>query len=184
MRPRGALVILLLTTAACARQGVTLIPESELDEIYTSPSPSPRPGLPRTGVVYLVEDDRLAATRRGLDPAPTLAEALLEALLREGDRDESRSAIPPETRVLDVGVVGGVATVDLSQGFEQGASGSDLALRVAQIVYTLTEDPEIRAVLIAIEGEVAPVIAGNQRDVLDRPVTRDDYRALGPPDAD
>lgn len=164
-----------LALVSCRQEELTLL--SKPREIYQlSPSPSQDPGQLRAGTVYLVSEDRLVAERRNLSVAPTVPEALLQTLLEEPER----SAIPPDTRILSVGVVGDVATVDLSEEFEQGASGSDLALRVAQVVYTLTEGPPIKKVLFAIEGTQRPVIAGNLRDVLGVPVTRQDYARFAP----
>jgi spore germination protein GerM len=176
---RAALVLLMLV-GACRSEGVTIVPRGELpDEVYdqsrtTGPEVT---GLPDEGTVYLIGDGRLVPERRALPEADSLPEALLEALLEE---PSPASAIPPDTRVLNVVVGGGVATVDLSEEFEQGAAGHDLALRVAQVVYTLTEQPSIRSVLFAIEGEQRPVIAGNLRGVLNEPVTRQDYARFAP----
>jgi len=173
----------LVVLTACRQEELTVIPPSEfppeVSDVYrATPSASPDQGsVPASATVYLIGGGRLVPVDRDLSPAAGLPEALLGALL-EGPA--SRSAIPPDTRVLSVGVVGDVATVDLSEEFEQGASGSDLALRVAQVVYTLTEDPEVHSVLFAIEGTQRPVIAGNQRDVLRQPVTREDYAPFEP----
>lgn len=178
-----AAFLVLLT--GCRGPAVTVIPKSELPEdVYSpTPSPSPTPGEepPRTGTVYLVRKGRLIEVPlRELPPAPTLSEALLAALL-EGPPEGIRatSAIPPGTRAIDVGVVGTVATVNLSREFMQGAARRTLAIRVAQIVYTLTEDPEIVSVVFAFEGTPAPVIGGDER-VLERPVGRMDYARFAP----
>jgi sporulation and spore germination protein len=178
--PAACLVLL----TGCRGPDVTVIPESELPQDVYSPRPSPSPTvgqeLLRTGTVYMVSKGRLIGVSRKLPSAPSQSEALLAALL-EGPPPESRaaSAIPPGTRAIDVGVVGTVATVDLSQEFKRGAARRTLAIRVAQIVYTLTEDPEILSVVFAFEGTPAPVISGNER-VLQRPVGRMDYARFAP----
>ena len=176
---RRALLLSLLLLPACRSEGVTIIPEMDLPpEVYSPRNTVPEgTGLPDTGTVYLVDGQHLVPARRTLPPGESLPEVLLGALL---DEPPTASAIPPDTRVLAVVVGGGVATVDLSEEFEQGASGSDLALRVAQIVFTLTEHPNIRSVLFAIEGQQRPVVAGNLRDVLNEPVTRQDYARFAP----
>jgi hypothetical protein len=174
----------LFLLAGCRGPAVTVIPESELPDFYSSPSPSPTPTPgeepPRTGTVYLVRKGRLIEVPRELPRAATLSEALLAGLL-EGPPEGVRatSAIPPGTRAIDVGVVGTVATVDLSQEFKRGAARRTLAIRVAQIVYTLTEDPEVLSVVFAFEGTPAPVISGDER-VLERPVGRMDYDRFAP----
>lgn len=178
----SAACIVLLT--GCRGPAVTVVPKSELpDDVYSPrPSPSPTVGqeLLRTGTVYMVSKGRLIGVSRKLPSAPSESEALLAALL-EGPPEGVRatSAIPPGTRAIDVGVVGTVATVNLSQEFMRGAARRTLAIRVAQIVYTLTEDPEIVSVVFAFENTPAPVISGDER-VLERPVGRMDYARFAP----
>jgi hypothetical protein len=174
----------------CRGPDVTVIPEADLpEEIYTSPNPAPSPkdGEPvRRGTVYMVRKGRLIGVTTELPSAPSRPEALLAAVL-QGPPDARRatSAIPPGTSALDVGVVSGVATVNLSQEFTRGAARETLALRVAQIVYTLTEDPNVVSVVFAIEGTPAPVITGDAR-VPDRPlpVGREDYARFAPTEED
>lgn len=171
---------LILLTACRGPAAVTVIPESQLpDDVYSPrPSPSPTQGVAplRTGTVYMVRKGRLTAFSRELPSAPTRPEALLLALL-EGPQAEFgnvTSAIPPDARAIRVGVVGNLATVDLSQEFKRGAAGRTLALRVAQVVYTLTEDSNILSVVFAFENTLAPVISESGR-ILERPVSREDY---------
>ena len=171
-----------LLPACRSDEGVTVIPRSDLPASIYAPSPTPTPPatIPESGLIYLAEGGRLAPAGRHLERnASSLAEALLLTLLSVA---EARTAIPPDTRLLGVGVVGGVATVDLSQEFEQGGPASTLALRVAQIVYTVTEDDSVRRVLILIEGESPPIVAGDARTIIEggRPVGRADYTQLGP----
>jgi spore germination protein GerM len=129
----------------------------------------------------MVRKGRLIAFSRELPSAPTRPEALLLALL-EGPQPEFgnvTSAIPTDARAIRVGVVGNLATVDLSQEFKRGAAGRTLALRVAQIVYTLTEDSNILSVVFAFENIQAPVISASGR-ILERPVGRKDYADFAP----
>lgn len=181
-----ALVALAALAPACAQRGVALVPGSELPEdVYHSPPPTPtetvEPEFPgRSGRIYLVRDGRLAAVRRRhLPPAPSLTEALLQGLLNGPRGTEADTEIPPGTTLLDVAVAGGVATVDLSAEFEAGAPGPSLGLRAAQVVYTLFEDPKIRAVLFRVEGEATGVVGGDQR-VHHGLVTKKDYARFAP----
>jgi hypothetical protein len=186
--PRSvAATAVLLLLPGCRGPEVTLIPEGNLPEdIYASPNPAPSPTNGdepvRRGTVYMVKKGRLFGVTTELPSAPSRPEALLAAVLR-GPPDPARAAsvIPPGTRALDVGVVSGVATVNLSQEFTSGAARETLALRVAQIVYTLTEDPNVVSVVFAFEGTPAPVITGDAR-VPDRPlpVGRKDYARFAP----
>ncbi len=182
----AAPIAVLVFLAGCRGPAVTIIPKSDLPEDVYSPVPSPSPtegkAPLRRGTVYMVRKGRLLEVPRELPPAPTRPEALLAALF-EGPPEGIRatSAIPSDARVIDVVATGNVATVDLSQEFKRGAAGRTLALRVAQIVYTLTEDSNILSVLFAFERTQAPVINAGGR-VLERPVTRKDYAGFAPVD--
>lgn len=183
---RAATAVFLAGTAlaGCRGPAVTVIPESDLPgDVYASPPPTPtnEPRLPATGSVYLVDAGRLAPLVRSLPDASSLPEALLEALLQAPPEPEGlTSAIPPDTRLIEVEVTGDVATVNLSQEFERGGAGRSLALRVAQVVFTLTEDAEVKSVLFTVEGQRAAVVGGDVRTTLERPVTRKDYARFAP----
>lgn len=167
--------LVAVALAACARPELTLIPEDELPaDVFGTPTPGPIAQLPERGTVYLVRDGRLAPVARRLPEAGSLPEALLRALLT-GPTGATQSAIPPDTRLISIKVdSSGVATVDLSDEFEQSAPGEEVALRVAQIVFTATEAPQVRAVMFSIDGRSVGVITGSER-VVDQPVSREDY---------
>lgn len=172
-------IALALALAACGGEGVTLLADDQLPEdVYGSPTPSLAADLPLSGTVYFINDGRLVEVTQPLGAAPSLPSALLDALLDGPPPGRGvRSAIPSDTRAIGITLDVGVATVDLSDEFERGGTGTSLALRVAQIVYTLTEDPNVLAVMFSIEGISTPVISGSEA-VLDRPVTREDYARL------
>lgn len=184
MKPKAALALLLV--AGCGGQGVTVIPASDLPaDVYGTPAPTPSPeSLPRKGTVYLIRSGRLHPVRRPLPgTARTVGEAMLLALLGAQQDPRIRSAIPSETRLNDLEVEGPIATVDLSAAFERAGSRRSLALRIAQVVYTLTEEPTgILGVRFAIDGIPRAVIGGVELTVLDRPVNRSDYSQFEPRD--
>jgi hypothetical protein len=179
VRRTALFLVLLLSAAACRDEGVTLVSEADLPaDVYGSPQPTPSPSvqeIPDDGTVFLVKDARLhPQTARLQGPVQTLQEALLIALL--GAQPQGRnviSEIPRRTRLNEVEVDGTVATVDLSSEFEAG-SGQSLALRIAQVVYTLTQGPGIVGVRFEIEGVPEPVFDP------DHPVTRGDFREFAP----
>lgn len=85
------------------------------------------------------------------------------------------SGIPQGTRVLNISLSGGVATVNLSQGLLT-RSGSTWANMVTySLVYTLTENPDVQRVALQVEGKPA-LLEG--RD-LSRPLGRDDLGRRG-----
>jgi hypothetical protein len=178
----GAVVVALL--AACRPEGVTLVSRSELPrEVYGSPLPTPsvtpEQDVPETGFVYLVNNrGRLARRERPLQPvAGSLHEALMVALIN-GPRpgEPLTTTVPPDTTVHGLEVGGtGIVTVDLSSAFERPGPQESLDLRVAQVVYTLTQQPAgILAVRFEIDGEPQEVLQP------DRPATRADFDQFAP----
>lgn len=180
MRGVAVLMALLALGTACRSQSVTLIPDEELPrDVYGSPQPTPpAEQLPETGPVYLLRQGHLYRVERPLaGTVGTLQEGLLLALLQgtEGIK-EAATAIPPNTRLNDLEVTRSIAYVDLSTDFEGGASRRSQALRIAQVVYTLTSPLSgVGGVRFAIDGEPRQVIGGVNLTVIDRPVNRSDY---------
>lgn len=168
-----------LLMAGCGDPEVTVIPRADLPpDIYGSPTPEAEAELPDRATVYLLHERRLQPTPRRIPEARSLPEGILLALL-EGSSGVFRTAIPADTRLIGVTVDGGIATVNLSDEFERSATGERLARRVAQVVYTLTEASGVIAVLFQIEGAPAAVLTGDDK-VVQRPVTRADYRRFAP----
>lgn len=174
-------VLAAVLLGACGGPSLTIVPPSDLPaDVYGTPAPRPPGEIPSVGTVYMVEEGRVLPTNVSLPEAHSLPEALLLALLSEAPVS-AHSAIPSDTRLIALNLQGGVATVDLSDEFERSAPGRALVLRVAQVVYTLTEAPNVVGVLFSIEGTPAAVIAGDDR-VVGRPVTRADYERFSPRD--
>lgn len=129
--------------------------------------------------LFLVRDDRIHSITRDLAMPPT-AESVVSSLLSgttaPEERANLRTSIPPETDLLDITVVGGVATIDLSRQFTQ-VGGDEEILAVGQVVLTMCELGAIDSVLFIIGGfpTAVPVADGA---LTDRPVGVDDYRPL------
>ncbi|MGH2686981.1 MAG: GerMN domain-containing protein, partial [Actinomycetota bacterium] len=115
-----------------------------------------------------------------LQPVGSLPEALLFALLQQ-DPTATSTAIPVGTRLNDLAVANTVATVDLSGDFEQAAPPRSQALRIAQVVYTLTDETTgITGVRFEIDGVPQEAIGGVTLSRIPRPVTRTDYQQFAP----
>jgi hypothetical protein len=191
VRRLAALAVVLLLTGGCAREGVRVLSRDELPEdIYGAPLPSPTAtiDLPDSGVVYLVRRGRLVSQNvplPGEGVAQSLPAALLLALFTGPEEDQRvNTAIPAGTLLNEVTVERQTATVDVTAAFEQGAEEDILALRVAQVVYTLTEaETGISLVEILINGE-PKLIPGGGGQSLQRPVSRADYRRFAPQNGD
>lgn len=179
MSRTSVMIAAMLLVGACRPEGVTVLSESDLPpEVYGTPRPTPSPSpqeIPAEGTVFLVKGSRLHPQIQTLQPTvETPQEALLIALLQPQPQGRGvTSEIPRRTRLNEVEVDGTVATVDLSSEFEQGTTQS-LALRLAQVVYTLTQQPGIVGVRFEIDGTPEPVFDP------DHPASRGDFREFAP----
>jgi Sporulation and spore germination len=124
--------------------------------------------------VWFARRGRLVESLRAHTPTQAVATAALHALLAGPTRSERavgmRSEIPLETRLLGIVIAKGVARVDLSSDYEKGASSRSLQLRLAQVVYTLTQFPTVSAVRFSVNGT----------PVSDHPLGRSAYKVLAP----
>ncbi len=142
--------------------------------------------------VYLYIDEAGHPTRSGPFLVPVhrrvpyttaTAKAALEALLAAPNTDEASSVpalstqIPVDTTLRGVTVDDGVATVDLSGEFEADDDSAAVAMRIAQVVFTVTRFPSVTEVLFEQDGVPVAVQTGDG-DLVTRPVTRDDYVAF------
>jgi Immunoglobulin-like domain of bacterial spore germination/Sporulation and spore germination len=105
--------------------------------------------------VWFASGDSLFVVHRTEPKVPAVAMTAMESLL-EGPSDTEAaagisSAIPADTTLLGVTVEDGIATVDLSAEYESGGGSLSMMMRLAQVVYTLTQFPSIKRV--RLEGE-------------------------------
>lgn len=125
----------------------------------------------------------LVAVLRTVPGTKAVATAAVNALLAGPTTSETgrsiSSAVPDGSRLLGLTIVDGVATVNLSSEFESGAGSASVLTRLGQMVYTLTQFPNVTAVVFQIEG-VTRTTFGSEGVVLDKPVGRADYVALLP----
>lgn len=135
-------------------------------------------------VVWLVRDARLEPVIRDVAAPPSSPIDALEAALSElfaGPRAAEaaqglRSAVPPDTELGRISVLGEVATIEVSQEIAR-IGGADEVRAVAQIVLTVTEFPSVRRVRLSVDGELLqlPLPGG---ELSPRPVSADAYDAL------
>ncbi len=96
-----------------------------------------------------------------------------------GDQINLETQIPEGTQLLGLEISDGVATVDLSSEFQSGGGSLSMRMRVAQVVYTLTQFDSVDGVLFEIDGEPVDAIGG-EGVMVDTPQTRKDYEDLLP----
>lgn len=143
-----------------------------------TPRPSPTPNGP-VGDVYFLRGGHLVAVHRrveGIDPPAELLRSLLAGPRTKETAAGLSTAIPSQTALLSLDLVGTTATVDLNAQFGS-VSGTDEVDAVAQIVYTVTASPYIQAVRFSIAGKPVDVPDASGSLSL-APRTRADYRAL------
>jgi spore germination protein GerM len=132
--------------------------------------------------VYFVRDERLVAVSREGRTDRTRAEFALDELLKgptaEEQQGELKTAIPTGTVRLSVSMSKKVATVNLSREFEGAALEKGFVLRVAQIVWILTELPEVDAVQFRVHWVDTTVI--DQDGIAHREVSRARYSHFKP----
>jgi len=136
-------------------------PSIEPSSSTASPSPSSAPtGTTVVRAYFWLDGGQgvagLVAVLREVPATKAVATAAVNALLAgpvaaEDSRGIS-TAVPDATQLLGLSIDNGVATVDLSSEFQAGGGGDAYQTRLAQVVYTLTQFPSIKAVGLQIEG--------------------------------
>jgi hypothetical protein len=195
-----AIAAVALLLSACADRSAGSLGRVS-DEVppgdTSSPSPEPtrepgqgngdngsqgNPSEPRTFTyqVWLTQGEGfLFVSQRTATFEPGVGRIALTALL-SGPTNAEREAfigteIPDGTELLGLNIAGGVATVDLSDEFADSGSSLEETVRLAQVVYTITQFDTVRSVRFRIDGEPVDVF-GSHGIVLDRPQTRRGYQ--------
>lgn len=126
--------------------------------------PTAEPGLQTAVAVYLVRGEHVIPVRRIVPHTVAVARAAVSSLLRGPMASERTSGyssqIPAGTGLRGVSVSHGVATVDLDRRFESGGGSLSMQLRVAQVVYTLTQFPTVSRVGFRLDGRPVESIGG------------------------
>jgi germination protein M len=165
----------------------------DIDEAETG-EPTPVPdhdevddetgAAPRSVRVYVVRNEEIAAVKRDIAGTPEVATGALNELFTgltpyENDLGHS-SEIPVETRLLGITLQDdGTAVVDLSPDFEAGGGSFSMQMRVAQVVFTLTQFDTVDQVRIQIDGQDVEAIGG-EGVMVNEPLTRGDFEDLSP----
>ncbi len=167
------------TTAATTTTGVAT----------TTTATPPGDGVAVAKVYFLAateepntEGPHLAAVARPLlgsggsaDLLAVVLGSLLEGpLVEDPSLEELSSGIPQNVELLGVTVDEGVAAVDLTPAFAEGGGTFAMMSRLAQVVFTATQFPDVDAVSFLIDGEPVEVFSA-EGIVLDGPQTREDY---------
>lgn len=175
-----------LLAAACAKDGTEGGgPSGPGGAVPTPTGASPEPSA--GSLVYEVwfhYGESLFVTERTGAATPQTGTAAVSSLL-QGPSEAERAAgvetqVPDGTELLGLSIENGIATVDLSDEYASGGGSATMFMRLAQVVYTLTQFPTVEALEFAIDGEPVTVFS-SEGIALDGPQTRRDYRDLLPP---
>jgi len=178
----------------------TLAPASPSPTVAPTPSPTPDTMIVRA--YFLLHDPyggdpALVPVLRTVPRSSATARAAMAALLAGPSARERaalpyvKTVVPAGSRLLGIGISGGVATVDLSAEFASFSPDDawDLGMfelrgRLAQVVYTLTQFPTVDRVAFRLAGKPVKELSGmadpedgtSQAIALDGPVSRATYR--------
>lgn len=180
-----ALAVLVLLAAGCGDDGGD---DAADDTTTTSPSttaPATTTTAPAGGEadvrVYFAWNEYVGTAGRTVE-APAVARGALTELLAGPDAFETdigmTTEIPEGTELLGVDIADGEATVDLSGEFQSGGGSLSMQLRVAEVVFTLTQFDAVESVSFELDGEAVEAIGGEGIDATD--VTRADMSNVTP----
>jgi sporulation and spore germination protein/immunoglobulin-like protein involved in spore germination len=156
-------------------------PATETDPGGEAGQPEPKEMF--TYEVWFTKGESLFVVHRTEPKVPAVATIAMGSLLEGPTASETASGIgseiPDDTTLLGVTVENGIATVDLSAEYESGGGSLSMMMRLAQVVYTLTQFPTVQKVSLELDGQPVEVFSG-EGIVLDEPVDRDDYEEMLP----
>ncbi len=133
--------------------------------------------------IYLVRDEKLSPVLRQVAKTKAVGTAALRALVEGPTAAEAAlglsSCLPPETTLLGLRVEEGIAHVDLSREFATGGGSFSMRMRLAQVVFTLTQFATVEEVRLYLDGKAVPVLGGEGVPV-DRGLVRADFEDMCP----
>lgn len=133
--------------------------------------------------VYFLRGEKLGVAERQVPRSEAIATAAMTALCLGPNAMEQDaglgSAVPAGTSLRSLSIDDGVATADLSGDFTSGGGSLSMQARVAQVVYTLTQYPTVKAVDLRVNGEPLTELGGEGL-VLEPGQTRADWRDFEP----
>jgi hypothetical protein len=190
-RPAAVLFVVLIALAGCSsRTQVHVLGPNELPpDLFARGRANEGPSRALRVTVFLVQDGRVVPVRRKGTSTRPLPELVARAVLAGPTQREKTngidSSLDEEIELFGVTEEDGVATLDLSPNF-QTADQRVYLLRIAQLVYTLTELDGIDSVRFLLDGRQAdsrgaPFIIDQNGRPQSAPVARAKYERFGPP---
>jgi germination protein M len=195
-------VVFSLLASACGSSSATVVssvpegapsappPPSSSTAASTTQPPTSQPQPPgstgggtTTLQVWFTRGETLWFTTEQVASTRAVAAAAVRALIA-GPSDTELAAgvgsvVPAATQLLGIDIADGVATVDLSSEFAAGGGSLSEQMRLAQLVYTLTQFPTVDGVRLRLDGKDVSVFSG-EGIVLPDPMRRRDFAELYP----
>ena len=163
--------------------------DNRTEEATPTPDESPSPYEERNDVVEVWFQEpgppKLMQNHEDIAPTQAIATEAMELLLAGPSMDLREggigTSIPEGTELLGLTIDQNekVATVDLGGQFEAGGGSTSMRMRVAQVVFTLTQFDTINAVRFQIDGEPRESLGGEGVSLMEG--TRDTYEDFAPP---
>jgi len=136
-----------------------------------------------TVTVYFVKGEKIAAAHRMILKTLEVGKTAMLELLDGPTSNETAagmtSAVPTGSTFLGLDIKNGVATVNLSKEYASGGGSLSMALRLAQVVYTLTQFSTAHTVNFELDGVPVDVF-GSEGIILNHPVGRAEYEDVTP----
>jgi germination protein M len=133
--------------------------------------------------VYFSRNEKVCAALREIPKTQQVGAAAMKALIEGPTADEKQagmvSNVPEGTTFLGLDIKNGVATVDLSKEYESGGGSLSMFMRLAEVVFTLTQFPTVEGVDFKLDGEPISVLGG-EGIIIDHPMTRADFEDQSP----
>jgi hypothetical protein len=133
--------------------------------------------------VYFSRNEKVCAATRVVPRTQQVGAAAMRALLEGPTTDEKQagmvSSVPEGTTFLGLNVENGVATVDLSKEYESGGGSMSMFMRLAEVVFTLTQFPTVEGVNFKLDGQPIEVLGG-EGIIIDHPMSRTDFEDQSP----
>lgn len=105
----------------------------------------------------------------------------LQALIDGPSESEAaqglRTALEPDTQILNLRLLGSEVEVDLSNDFTEGGGSATMQGRLNQVFYTLTQPTSVSSVRLLVEG-VPVSYLGGEGILVDNPWNRAEHETL------
>jgi len=102
-------------------------------------------------------------------------ESLLSGPTEEEKKRNIITMIPESVKLLNCRIEDDVVFLDFSEDIEKGGGAEEMKTRLAQVVFTATQFPEIKKVRFMIEGKFIKYFSGEGITDVEKPLGRKDF---------